>query len=286
MLHKLLSLLVLTFILVACNGHKKDAKSFEKALEAQTGQVHTIVKLDTEKKGFVVYKNEATGEFVAYNMDKWDREKMSSMEQYSAAGAVEGVDIVHDLAKNTVWVDSGYWESIYDTWTETDEYYDDFCECWQTETTHHSVYVGERWVDTSHWYSFYTGGGFSFENTSQGSKDLETLAALKDEAAEKFMAHKFQSELQLSSNRASELAKLASRYNKLENVRELTGTEKDKFAMEALGVSMTQLETAMKAKAEGKEAQYKELLETAAQVNSTSAESIGKFFEEVVADQI
>lgn len=281
MLHKLLSLLVLCFFVVACDGRKKEAKSLEKAIETSTGQLHTIVKMDTEQGDYVVYKNEATGEYVAYNMAKWDRESMSTMEQYAAAGAVDGIDIVRNLASNTVWVNSGYWDSVYHTWTETNEYYDHMCDCYETETITHSEYVGERWVDTSHYYTYYTGGGFSFENTSSASKDLETIAALKDEAAEAFMAHRLQSELQLSSNRAAELAKLANRYQKLENARELTGSEKDKFAMDALGVSMTQVEAAMKAKAEGKEARYEELLKTAAEVNSTSPESIGKFFEEM-----
>lgn len=282
MLQKIFVLMLMSVFFVAC-GHKKDAKSFEKVLEASTGQAHSIAKLDTEKGQYVVYKNEVTGEYVAYNMDKWDRENMTMMSQYQG---VEGVDIVHNLGKTTIWVDSGYWESVYSTQYDTYSYYDDYCECWQTETESYQVYMGERWVDTSHWYTYYTGGGFRFDNTSTQSKDLDTIAALKEETAEKFMAFKLKSEFSLSANRAEELAKLANRYQKLENSRELTTTEKDKFAMDALGVSMTQVESALKAKAEGNDARYEELLETAAKTNNTTPEQIGKFFNEMVIEEI
>lgn len=284
MLQKLFVLVLMCVCFVAC-GHKKDAKSFEKALEAN-GESYSIVKLDTEKGKYVVYKNDVTGEYVAYNMDKWDRKNMTTVSQYLAAGAVEGVDIVKNLLKTTEWIESGYWESIYDTWTETYEYYDEDCECWETETEYFSVYVGEQYVDTSHWYTYYTGGGFRFDNTSTQSKDLETIAALKEEVAEKFMSHKFQSEFSLSVNRATELAKLAGRYQKLENSRELTNTEKDTFALSALGVSMTQVEAALKSKAEGNDSRFEALMETAAKVNNTTPEQIGKFFNEMVVDQI
>jgi uncharacterized lipoprotein YehR (DUF1307 family) len=285
MLQKFFVLMLLSVFFVAC-GHKKDAKSFEKALEASTGQKHSIAKLNTEKGDYVVYKNEVTGEYVAYNMKKWDREKMNSMADYMAAGAVEGKDIILDLTKDTIWIDSGYWEAMYDTYYEYGEYYDDGCACYREGSYEVSVYAGERWVDTSHWYTYYTGGGYTFDNTSAQSKDLDTLAALKEEAAESFMAYKLKSEFSLSTGRAEELAKLANRYQKLENSRELTVSEKDSFAMDALGVSMTQVESALKAKAEGNEARYAELLKTAAKTNNTTPEQIGKFFTDMVIEEI
>lgn len=280
-MQKFLTLFLLVFVVVSCKSEKKKAaQSFEAALEAATGNSFTIAKLQTEKGNYTVYRNENTGEYVAYNMDKWNRETMSSLDQFNAV-AVAG-DVVGGLNKDREWVDSGYWESVYDTRTYTDDYYDSVCGCYQTETRTESYYVGERYVDTSHWYTFYTGGGFRFENNSGVSKDLETLAALKEAAAESFMASKFKSEFSLSDDRASEMAKLASKYQRLENARELTTSEKDKFALSALGVSMNQIEVAMKKKAQGSDAQYADLLKTAAQVNNTTPEQIGKFFDEVV----
>jgi hypothetical protein len=281
-MQKLLVLLALSSVLVACNGQQKNAKAFEGVLETETGHSYTLVKLQTEKGNYSVFRDENTGEFVAYNMDKFDRKTMTTYAQYAA---VEG-DIVHNLKQGKEWVDSGYYEAVYNTGTRYVDEYSSSCGCYVSVSETYSYYVGDRYVDTSHWYTFYTGGGFRFENTAGVSKDLETVAALKEEAAEQFLAYKFKAEFSLSDNRASELAKLANRYQRLENARELTTPEKDKFALSALGVSMTQVENAMKSKAEGKDAQYDNLLKTAAQVNSTTPEQIGKFFTEVVGTDI
>ncbi len=279
-MQKVLALL-LVFVVVSCTSEKKKAaQSFEATLEAETGNSFTIVKLQTEKGNYTVYRNENTGEYIAYNMDKWNRDTMTTLAQYNAV-AVAG-DVVGRLSQGREWVDSGYWEDIYETRTYQDEDYSYSCDCYVTSTYSERVWVGERYVDTSHWYTFYTGGGFRFENASGASKDLETIAALKEEAAQSFMAAKFKSEFSLSEDRASEMAKLANKYQRLENARELTAAEKDKFALSALGVSMNQIEVAMKKKAQGSEAQYADLLKTAAQVNNTTPEQIGKFFDEVV----
>jgi hypothetical protein len=281
-MQKILVLIMMSVFLVAC-GHKKDAKSFELALEAETGHAHTIAKLYTETGEYVVYRDDVTGEYKAYNMAKWDRDTMTSTAQYSAV-AVNGVDIVRNLLQNREWVEDGYWADDYRTVYESYEYYDDYCECYRTETKSYDKYVGSYWVDTSRWYTFYTGGGFRFDNTSSQSKDLDTLAALQEEAAQKFMALKLKSEFSLSASRADELAKLAGRYQKLESARELTQGEKDKFAMDALGVSMSQVESAIKDRAEGNESRYSDLLSTAARVNNTTPEQIGRFFNEMVQE--
>jgi uncharacterized lipoprotein YehR (DUF1307 family) len=279
-MQKILVLLMMSLFVVAC-GHRKDAKSFEKALEAATGQKHSVAKLNTEKGKFVVFKNDVTGEYAAYDMDKWNHKSDKTLNDFMNK-AVAGKDYITNLYKDKEWHDSGYYEPIYVYNTYSDEYYDNGCDCYRTETWTEKVYVGERYVDTSHWYTYYTGGGFRFDNTSAQSKDLETFAALQEEAAEKFMSFKLASEFSLSSNRADELAKLANRYQKLENSRELTDSEKDKFAMDALGVSMAQVEVAMKKKAEGSESAYQAMLQSAAKVNNTTPEQIGKFFNEMV----
>lgn len=283
MLQKFFVLFVMSLLTIAC-AQERDAKSFEKVLEAETGHAHKIAKTYTEKGNFAVFKDEVTGEYKAYNMDKWDRETMTTLAQFMANGTTDGVDVVRNLAQNKVWVNDGYWEAMYETRYDYRDKYDRSCECWVEERYSYDHYLGERYVDTSHWYFYYTGSGFRFENTASASKDLDTIAALKEEAAEMFIAHKLKSEFSLSSNRAEELAKLANKYQKLENTRELTTSEKDKFAMEALGVSMTQVESALKAKAEGSESRYEELLETAAKTNNTTPEQIGKFFTEMIAE--
>src|SRR5690606_33597907 len=112
-MQKILVLVSMLVLMVAC-GHRKDAKSFEAALEAETGQSHSVAKLHTETGKYVVYKNDVTGEYSAYNMDKWDRKDMGSMADFKAV-AVNGVDIVRNLARKDEWVESGYWQDDYDT---------------------------------------------------------------------------------------------------------------------------------------------------------------------------
>lgn len=283
-MQKIFVLAFMFVITVAC-GHKKDAKTFEEALEAQTGHSWSIVKLQTETGKYVVYKDDVTGLYSAYNMDKWDRKTMKTTDDFFA-NATQGVDFIMNLDKVDEWIESGYYQDIYEYYTYYEEYYDEECDCYYTEEYTEAVWVGTEWVDTSHWYTYYTGGGFRFENTAGRSKDLETMAALEEEIAEKVMAYKFSSEFSMSANRAQELAKLASRYQKLENTRELTTTEKDQFALSALGVSFTQVENALRAKAEGKEEKYEELLARASAVNNTTPEQIGRFFDELLEEQI
>jgi uncharacterized lipoprotein YehR (DUF1307 family) len=255
-MNRIILLLAISLFAVAC-GHKKDAKSFEAALEASTGQPHSIAKLYTQVGDYVVYRNDSTGEYVAYNMKQWDRETMTSMDQYLSAGAVEGTDIVHGLEVRSEWV--------------TSTSYSASCDCD---------------VDSSGYVDFYYGGGFRFENNSTASRDLDTLAALREEAAEQFIAFKLQSEFSLSSDRAAELAKLANRYDRMESVRELTQREKDRFAMSALGVDMGKVEKALKSRAQGDEGAYLEMLEIAARANQTTPENIGRFFETIVNENI
>lgn len=278
---KLLSLLLLTFVFVSC-GHKKDAKSFMKALEAETGQDYEIAKLYTEKGDYVVYKNKTTGEYEAYNMDKWNRKADKTYTDFLENGAVEGVDFVLNLTKNKKWVEDGYWQDEYETYYYYYEYWDDWCECWQEDYEVEEVWVGSYWVDTSYWYTYYTGGGFRFSNTQNISRDLETMASLKEEVQESLIAHTIKSDFKLSVDRSKKLAKLVTRYQKLESARELTGNEKDEFALEALGVSYAKIESALKQKAQGDEAGFKDLLKEASKVNKTTPEQIGRFFDEYV----
>ncbi|MDA8792426.1 hypothetical protein N9N67_04225, partial [Bacteriovoracaceae bacterium] len=266
------------FLFISC-GHRKDAKHLLKLLEAETGQDHSIAKLWTETGEYVVYENEVTGEYSAYNLEKLDRDLMVAYADFSSI-AIEGTDIVRNLEKFTEWVESGYWESVYETEYYYYEYWDDWCECWVEDYYTETWYVGEVYVDTSHWYTYYTGGGFRFSNTQDVSKDLETLAAFKQDIAKKVISTSLKNSLQLSVGRADRIAGLVQKYNALENQRELTGDEKDTFAKKALGVSFKDIEGALKKKNKGTEESYKVLLERAAKFNKTTPELMGKFLTE------
>ncbi len=49
---------------------------------------------------------------------------------------------------------------------------------------------------------------------------------------------------------------------------------------------MSQIETALQARAQGNESRYQDLLNAAAKVNNTTPEQIGKFFTEMVIQEI
>lgn len=264
---KSLFLILSLVILCSCRNSEKEAASFEAILESSTGQQHTLVKFYTKMGGYRVFKNEVTGEFTAYDLTNFNRKKIETYEAYIAMAGNSAV--VTNLEAKVEWVVEGHWyeESTTNTYCDSDGQ-----NCY-TETTY---YTTDRWVDTSHYDTFYYGGGFRFSNTSVRSRDLETVAALEEEAALKFMSFTLSSQYSLSSARADELALLSFRYKKLENARELTDSEKDMFAMKALGVSMNAIERSLK----GDEEAYEELMKKAAQMNKTTPEQIGQFFED------
>jgi hypothetical protein len=279
MLNRVIALGCLLFICFSC-GHKKDAKAFEKLLEETTGQEHSVAKLDTETGDYVVFYNEVTGVYTAYNMDKFDRKKMTTYGQYSA-NAVEGTDIVRQLERTDEWIEDGYSQDIYEYETYYYDVYDEECDCWYTESYTESYYVGTEWVDTSYWYTYFTGGGFRFDNTSTISKDLEMISALAESTAQKVVTEKLQSEFALSADRATELSGLMMKYQKLETARELTTDEKDQLALKSLGVTVTQMERALKEKDQNGSTAYADLLKEAAQVNRTTPEQMDKIMDEV-----
>ncbi len=282
---KLAILLSLTFMFISC-GHKKDAKSFVEAIEAHSGQDYSIAKLHTETGQYVVLKNNDTGEYEAYNMDKWDRKNNTSYSDFISNGAVLGTDFILNLEQQQEYISDGYTQDVYETHYEYYEYYDDYCECWVEDYDTYDVWVDSYWVDTSYWYTYYTGGGYSFSNTQKGSKDLEMLASVKEDIQKGLIAYTLKSEFKLSTSRSKELAKLVTKFQKLENIRSLTDSEKNEFAMDALGVSYSSIESAVRKKSNGENSEYESLLKEASVKNETSAEQIGRFFNEYVDQQI
>lgn len=254
-------------ILCSCRNYEKDAAAFEGILESTTGQGHTLVKFYTKTSGYRVFKNDVTGEYTAYNLTNFNRKKTETYDAYLAIAGDSA--IVRNLESKVEWVEEGHYREESNTYTTCDSNGEN-CST-QTE-----YWTTDEWIDTSHFDTFYYGGGFRFSNTSVRSRDLETIAALEEEAAVKFMSFTLSSQYSLSAVRADELAALSYRYKKLENARELTSSEKDLFAMKALGVSMSEVERSLK----GDEKTYQNLMETAARVNRTTPEQIGQFFED------
>lgn len=273
-------LLVLSFSFVSCGKHRMDALKFRKLLKEETGQKWKIQKLFTETGDYVVFKNKETGEYVAYNMEMYDRKGKMTYDQYMAL-AVEGTDIVRDLTRNSKWVDTSYWTTV--THYSGSWEWDDWDEEWYWCDTCGYSWTEDVWVEDGYTYYWYTGNGFSFSNNELNvSRDLETLSGLADEAQVKLISLAIENEFSLSSNRAQELAKLSVKFNKLENVRELTAKEKDYFAVNALGASFTELTSAYKKSLSNDKGSFNSLMEKAAKLNDTTAEKL----EEYVADYL
>jgi len=277
-------------LMISCNGgsglfgptdEEKASQKFVELLQNKTGQPYRVAKQTTLVGKYVVFQNIATGQYEAYNLGKFDRDSMHSLEAFLAV-AVAKVDVVKNLTARSEWVTDGYWKDLYDTRKETREVYDEDCDCTLEETTETKIYIGREWVDTSHYVYRYYGGGFRFENTSQASRDLEMIAAVEEDVAYKVISDKLTSSFSLSTNRALELAKLVTQYNKLESIRSLTEIEKDKFALDAMGVSLNDIQAAMKEKNEGNKNKFEQLLKKAALTNNTTPEQIGRFFDEYV----
>jgi len=278
----LVCLCLLSANIVGCKSldlfeENKDAKSFKKLLEANTGHGQKIAKKYTEVGNYVVFEDLTTGKFTAYNMDKYDRKNMKTMDQYLVGAS--GNDIVKNLNPKSKWIVSSRKVNDYETISYEDKYYDPGCKCTKTEYKSERIKVGSHREDTSSYRVFYHGGGFVFDNTSPISKDLETFEGLKEQASEKFISEKLKSEFSFTSTRASELAQTLTRYNKLGNLRELTTNEKDYFSEKAFGVNFKTMESALTEKAEGRDVAYKSFLEKAAKTNSVGPETIGSFFE-------
>jgi len=281
-----------------------DMNTLKAAISAdQGGAVIEISKISGNgSERYVVFKNTATGEYMAYNMTKWNGRTMTLLSQYID----DGNDVVRNLERREEWVTTGHYEDIEELqwvtktewkteyqWVYRDEW-DSFCSCyrstshyepvsgWVTTSGYEYVVVGQRYVDDSGYYPFYYGAGFRFENSASQSRDLDTRAALLEEIGTKGLAAKLQSDYSLSVERSEKLAGLAMKRMKLESQRALTDAEKNTFAMEALGVSMAQVERSLKERALGNHSAYELLLKEAAQVNQTSPEMMGRFFDELM----
>lgn len=289
---RILIIFAALFALTACNDDdgyesswektEKKNKAFEEILEEETGHAHDVAKKYTGVDGYVVYQDLVTGEYVAYNVDKYDSSTMSTFADYEAV-MISG-DAIFNLDKEKIWKESGYWDSIYETRVYYDDYYDWECDCWVTEMYEEEVYVDSVWVDTSGYKTYYYGGGLVFDNKSSASKNLEMFEALEEQVAEGFVEAKLKSDFSLSATRAKELAHMLTRYKKLTSTRELAAAEKSKFTMSAFGTDVVSIEKALKAKSEGRDNEYDDLMQKAAKVNQTTPESIGRFFDEYVTN--
>lgn len=283
-LRNIIMLMMLCVSVVSCGPHRMDAIKFKKLLKEETGQKWKIQKLFTETGDYVVFKNKDTGEYVAYNMDIYDRKGKMTYDQYMAI-AQAGTDVVHNLEQNSKWVDTSHWET--QTYYSGDWVWDDYYEDWEWCDTCGYSWTEDVWVESGYTYYWYTGNGFSFSNNELNvSRDLETLSGLADKAQVNLISAAIQNEFSLSSNRAQELAKLSVKFNKIENLRELTVQEKDYFAVNALGSSFSELTAAYKKSLSNNKKDFNSLLDKAAKLNKTTADKLESYVSEYLSVEL
>ncbi len=262
---------------------KKDshAKQLAIALSHEKGETYEVIRTTGNH---AVLHNTDTDEYVALNVLLWDPKTMDSYQQYAAVAT--DADVVRNLVPKTEWIVEGHDEAITTTeWNWETVWHPENCfGCYEREQVQSTVVIGYKWVDTSHFHTFYDGAGLRFSTIESGTKDLESIAALREDVAKAELKSQFKNRYKLAESRSQELASLTYKYFRMENARELTDLEKDSFALKALGVSMSQIESAVKAKMIGSDDSYQKLLQEAAVVNKTSPEMIGKFFEEVILE--
>ena len=61
--------MILVLNMISCgSGSNREAKNFVKDLEELTGDDYSVIKSSTQTAGYIVIKNEKTGEYLAYNL--------------------------------------------------------------------------------------------------------------------------------------------------------------------------------------------------------------------------
>jgi hypothetical protein len=261
--------LMIGMSLVGCSKQRIATKSFEQFLTSQTGHDYSIAKLFTLIDGSVVLKDKTTGEYVAYNVNKYNSATMTSLNDYLSVASAPS-DVVHnlqsyDVSTTTQTWNPGYWYNytvdVYDSNGNVIGYTDQ-----------------SQWVDGYYSYNtttetYYDGGGFTFSEDNAKSKDLDAIAASVENQDNMILSNQLRTQFGLSEDRAETLASLAVNYSKLEDSRKLTASDKEVFAKNGLGVSYSDLETAYKKSAKGTDTKsYESLISTAAKVNGTTPE--------------
>jgi hypothetical protein len=247
--------LVAVLALSGCGGNGKKAEQLATLLTNSSGQSYVVVKATTKKQGWSVFQNTVTGEYVAYNISKFDPETMPSLDAYLAT-LNQGDSAVHDLAAvyHEDWVE-GYLEVTYVTHADGSET--------RNETWH-----------PGYWDRYYTyeRGGISFELKRVALKDLETLAAAASEMDAGAVRGALVAQYGFSQERAAKVATLTRQMGQIAGSRELTDADKTLFTEQALGVEYKELKDAVRKAGEGQGASFDQLLQRAADANGTSPE--------------
>lgn len=262
---------------------KEKSKSEQLAtVLSQDGNTYQLIKVNTGKD-YAVFQNMTTGEYVAYNYNKYNPTTMLKAEDYLSTLA-EG-DIVHDLLPNTVtWdqLETDYYTEYYtDYETQWEKYttYDYYCDCYVDDWRQVSVPVTKtREVPYTHWVTytetFYQNGNFSFEGTDETPKDLETISGLMSQENSEQLASFVGTQYGLSASRASEVANLLVSFEEIKNTRGVTAEDLKSLQSELLGTDLSVVLAAKQKADQGDKKEYQNLVDQAANLNDVSPEQM------------
>ncbi len=136
-----------------------------------------------------------------------------------------------------------------------------------------NIYTGLTYIGGNDYKDPYS--SIVFEETSGSSRDLEKLAALKEEYNVQASAAHIQSQFGLSMERSREVARLAVQ---LKNTPKssMTDADYDNFSKELIGSSITDVKAALQKQVQGDSSDLNSLIDKAAQANGVGPEHMNQ----------
>ncbi len=119
------------------------------------------------------------------------------------------------------------------------------------------------------------------EETAQGTKDIQKLAALKEQFRLQTASSQIKAKFGLSTESSLRIAKLSHSFRKLSSTKAVTEKDSEAFSKELIGADMKEIEGAYKSAAKGEFSNLKGLVEKAAMANKTSPEKMAEVMFEL-----
>lgn len=128
-------------------------------------------------------------------------------------------------------------------------------------------------IGGNQYQDYYT--GVTFEETSASSKDLQKVAALKQELSIQKSAKNLKAQFGLSDDRSREVARLAVQLANTDK-KSMTDKDYDGFSKELLGTTIGKFQSAMKAAKEGNASSMNSIIDSAAKINGVGPEHMNQ----------
>lgn len=263
-------LILLTAVLLAgCNSQSKDAREFEDALEAEFGVGFSRVKTYTLTSGYSVFQNDVTGEYIAFNLDKFDRDSDTYATYILKTNET---DVRGSLNRYQQWEQDLESRSVTDyryEWVERyDAFSDSYYDSWEYVPYTYTEYY---YVDVLRTY--YTDGIYTFQVGQNMGKDLEKIGGLVEEQTLNELGSFFSGQYGLSEDRGIEVAKLVQSYDQISQNRSMTDADKKAFETELLGTDLATFEKAYQNSKKGVDQnKFNSLIDKASKLNEVSPE--------------